>query len=123
MGRNRKPLDPRWVLNSGAGRFPACFNGYQQYQDWRYYMRVSLEGMRVGVCHDCTPEYKMEMMCQGRCEHPETVFVTRTLRSGDSEVIGVAEGTPYWEQVQEGKLVLVEQDNGEDQQPSEGQNG
>lgn len=119
MARDRK-LDPRWVLNAGGGgRFPPCFNSHQQYQDWRYYMRVSLEGLRLGVCHDCTPEYKMEMMCQGRCQHPETVFVTRTLRNGESEVIGVAEDTPYWKQVQEGKLVLAEQDDGEDQQPSE----
>lgn len=123
MARNRRSMDPRWVLNKGNGKFPPCFESYAQYTDWRMFMRASLESMRVGICHDCTPEYKMEMMCQNRCQHPETVFVTRTQRTGEMEMIGVAEGSLYWNSVQDGKLVLMEQDDDEDKQPSEREDG
>jgi hypothetical protein len=117
-----RPRNPRRVLNSG-GYYPACFNSAREYSEWRLLLRQSRESMRVGYCYDCTPDYKMEMMCEGRCEHPETQFVVlRDSGNGDEiQMIGVSDQSIYWARVEQGAAVIDGAEDGEDQQQGEGQ--
>ena len=49
---------------------PPCTN-LRDYKEWL--MMLPPTG-KYGFCEDCTPKYKLEMMDQGRCEHPEIRF-------------------------------------------------
>ena len=49
---------------------PSCSSA-EDYQEWHKLMPPT---GRYGFCEDCTPRYKMKMMNQGRCEHPEVRF-------------------------------------------------
>ena len=46
-------------------------------------------------CHDCDAETQAEMLAEGRCEHPEVVFVPVSHWSlgGEVEVIGIVPTT------------------------------
>jgi hypothetical protein len=68
------------------------------------------------VCIDCTPEFKEQMMCAGRCEHPETVFVTNIDKYGEAETVGINELSPWYRRVMKGQMVFVRKgdDNEED---------
>ena len=123
----RKPVvrkrDPRAVLNSG-GYYPACFNSSREFSQWQLLLRLSRESMRVGYCYDCTPDYKMEMMCEGRCEHPETQFVVlRDSKNSDEiQLVGVSDQSVYWAKVERGAALVIDgAEDGEDQQQGEGQ--
>ena len=103
--------DPRLVLNKYmAGYYPACFNSSAEYAQWRALMRTSQEHMAVGFCVDCTPEYKMEMMSEGRCAHPETRFVLRSTKTFGTELIGVSSKSIYWARIVQDSAVLREDD-------------
>lgn len=78
---------------------PACFAGKQEWKEyvvaWLMAGRQSENrGKRVGVsyCRDCTVAFKAQMMEEGRCQHPETVFIRADRGMGD--VIGVAIDRP-----------------------------
>lgn len=112
--------DPRSVLNHGDGYHPPCFDSAEQFAQWRMLLARSGGGMRVGFCLDCTPEYKMEMMCQDRCTHPETQFIVLRDHQDPEEVsvVGVSSASIYWARVERGVVVIDEGKDGEDQQPS-----
>lgn len=83
---------------------PKCFKSDESYHEYvATFLGASgseLKQPRVDVCRDCNPEYKEQMMKEGRCEHHETVFI-RSIRMG-GEVIGVAidsakKSTSAWE--------------------------
>lgn len=110
MALNR-PLalrNPRSILNKGGGYYPPCFKSATQYEQWRYLMRVSQESSRAGFCIDCTPEYKVHMLAQNKCIHPETVFVKRVMPSEPdyAESIGVSSASVFWACVERGVSVI-----------------
>lgn len=82
---------------------PSCFTQ----AEWRdYTVACSLSARHrkgalptVDHCRDCTQQYKRKMHDEGKCDHPETVFIKADM-GGD--VIGVAMLNPVrphvWEQ-------------------------
>lgn len=53
---------------------PACWSSVE---DWKEWNRLTLVADRPedNYCADCTPESKQRMMHEGRCSHPEVVFI------------------------------------------------
>lgn len=100
--------DPRTVLNQHAGSFPACFEDSEQYHNWLMYLRMSKQNPNVGICVDCTPRYKLQMLSEGRCAHPETKFAVlrNSFDAEQVEIIGVSSKSIYWAKVEEGSIVL-----------------
>ena len=80
---------------------PKCFKSDESYHEYVATFLGAygseLKQPKVEVCRDCNPEYKEQMMKEGKCDHHETVFI-RSNRMG-GEVIGVAIGksTSAWE--------------------------
>lgn len=105
-----RPRDPRAVLNQDGGSYPACFNSSREYHQWLLLLRLSRQHMGVGICVDCTQQYKMEMLSEGRCVHPETKFaVLRNSNDEDQvEIIGVSSKSIYWARVEGGKTIIDE---------------
>lgn len=54
---------------------PACFESEEQWEEYQSLYRYSMGRGRVNYCLDCLPEYRNCMVCEGRCSHPETVFI------------------------------------------------
>lgn len=100
--------DPRFILNpSFNDRKPECFDSKSQYQEYMYWKRLSLEThIHRGVCADCTPEFKEQMLTQGRCEHPETIFVQAVNRFREVETVGVSKDSKWWPKVMKGQMVF-----------------
>ena len=59
-------------------RVPKCFDSKLQHRAWKEQAAVCNPLPSFNVCTDCTPEYKLEMMMQKRCENPHIDFVERT---------------------------------------------
>lgn len=86
---------------------PKCFTDRQ----WKEYEVHSLDTPsntnRKGYanpCMDCTPEHKREMRAEGRCDHPETVFIVRKGRE-ENDIEGINSDTfPTWERACRGNL-------------------
>lgn len=111
-----RPRNPRTVLNNLSGPYPSCFNSADEYYQWRFLLQLSRENIRVGFCIDCTPEYKMEMMRQDRCEHLETQFIVlRDKKDADQvELVGVSSASVFWAKVERGAAFISEAEDGED---------
>jgi hypothetical protein len=45
----------------------------EQFRAWKL-LAINTVGVTSGICTDCTPEYKTEMLEQKRCTHPEIEF-------------------------------------------------
>lgn len=117
MGISGSRRDPRAVLNKDAGAYPACFPSSRHFHQWLLLLQISGENKRVGYCLDCTPQYKMEMMSEGRCEHPETQFIVRR-NSQDAdqlEMVGVSSASVYWARVESGRAIIDGAEDGKDQ--------
>lgn len=113
--------DPRLVLSGAhAQSCPDCFNSAAQYRDWMHLNRQASQPRDPNYCLDCTPEFKEQMLTQGRCRHPETRFVIWASQRREIELIGVCNKSPMWKRVIAGNTILNWGDDGEDQQPSEG---
>lgn len=84
-------------------------------------MHTSGENARLGMCVDCTPEYKWRMMQEQRCTHPETQFIVRrNSRDPDLlELIGVSRRSVYWAKVENGSSVVDKAEH-DDQQQNQG---
>lgn len=125
MARKGDPgrRDPRAILNKNAGSYPACFNSSREYHQWLLLLRISKDHPGVGFCVDCTPEYKMEMMSEGRCAHPETQFIVRrnSMDPDQVEIVGVSSKSVYWAKVETGSPVVDGAEYGKDQQQNERQ--
>lgn len=114
-----KRKDPRAVLNKGGGGVhPACFPDAEGFRQWYLLLVLSGEHRRSGYCLDCTPEYKTQMMAEGRCEHPETKWVMFKNRheADQLDVVGVSSESIYWAKVENGATVVGRQMYGQDQQ-------
>lgn len=100
--------DPRYILNaSHFEKEPACFNSESQYKEYLQLKRISGEAhLYRGVCADCTPEFKEQMLTEGRCEHPETVFVQVFNFAGEPETVGVADNHKWWPKVKKGQMIF-----------------
>jgi hypothetical protein len=70
---------------------PKCFDP----RDWEAYQRLCQESGcewdASRYCRDCNQATKERRVAEGRCEHPETVFV---LRRG--EYVGLRADDPGW---------------------------
>ena len=68
---------------------------FETKRDWQLY----LEGRSpAGPCYDCSPTYQADMIAQGRCQHPEVVFLTvkgRTIGLKSHEQLGGASRQTY----------------------------
>lgn len=111
--------DPRRVLHGSHAQFcPPCFHNAAQYRQWIYLNTQATQPKDRSYCLDCTPEFKDQMMKEGRCSHPETRFVIWASRSRELEVIGVSNKSIYWNKVMAGQTILNWGEDGEDQQSS-----
>lgn len=64
--------------------YPACFESEEQWLEFADLWKLSQPNVKMKMCHDCTPEWRDQMIRENRCAHPETVFVLL-----DGEVVGV----------------------------------
>ena len=53
--------------------YPLCFDSRNQYEMWKL-AGLNTGGVSSGICTDCTPEYKKEMLLQERCTEPSVKF-------------------------------------------------
>ncbi len=73
---------------------PPCFRSHGEWREYVVAWRLSVRQLngasrlQVEFCRDCTPKYKAHMQEQGRCTHPETVFIRPHQKHGD-EMVGV----------------------------------
>lgn len=75
---------------------PTCFDSDAQWREYAVVSHVAYANQggkpadrqlaRVNYCRDCSPEFKRKREIEGRCGHPETVFVRRET----AETIGVS---------------------------------
>jgi hypothetical protein len=110
-----KAKTKQWVLSSSApNATPSCFDSKEQYKSYMQLKKMSVHVMDHNFCLDCTPEFKCRMLSEGRCEHPETMFITvirEAGRSVESEVEGVSMRSIRWPKVSDGKAVVLFDEN------------
>lgn len=75
--------------------YPSCFNSVDDYLVWKYLaLKTVKKKLADNICMDCSPEYKREMVKQGRCQHPETKFFVinryKDKKYYMSEMVGVS---------------------------------
>lgn len=98
-----KPYNPEWC--------PPCFENRLQYQDYMWQShRANQPHDPMNHCLDCTREYKIQMLKEKRCEHPETIFVVwKNAARGPKEIegelhtqeepdiLGISNNSKFWE--------------------------
>lgn len=109
--------DPRNVLShSHAVVKPLCFESALQYRQYVTLMRQAARPKDDGYCLDCTPEFKTQMLEEGRCSHPETRFALwKDHATQELEIIGVSDTSRFWGKVLEGNTIINGEEDGEDQ--------
>lgn len=65
-------------------QYPQCFDSPDQWAEYQELWKLS-QGGKVRFCLDCQPRYRDEMTKQGRCAHPETIFI----KPPDGEMLGI----------------------------------
>ena len=77
-----KQYNPEW--------YPPCFKDREQYKNYMWsIVKVGLPSDGTNYCLDCTREYKIKMLKEKRCEHPETIFVEwRNTDKSAEEMVG-----------------------------------
>jgi hypothetical protein len=79
-------------------------------------MRQAARPKDDGYCLDCTPEFKTQMLEEGRCSHPETRFALwKDHATGELEIIGVSNQSRFWGDVLEGNTIINGYEDDEDQ--------
>tara|TARA_R110000868_G_scaffold301295_1_gene561747 strand:- start:1020 stop:1451 length:432 start_codon:yes stop_codon:yes gene_type:complete len=59
-----------------SSKFPPCFNNKKEYQNYlRLVAKAKEPNDPNNYCMDCTRDYKIKMLREKRCSHPETIFV------------------------------------------------
>lgn len=83
-----------WMVGHGMAdqQTPACFDSDVEWREYAVSFLLASRAMngsvpKVDYCRDCTPKHKALMLAEGKCAHPETVFI-QSERHRD--VIGVA---------------------------------
>jgi hypothetical protein len=69
---------------------PPCFPTQEQWEEyvalWSLVERItSRYSQHVEFCRDCTPAHRAQMLGEGKCTHPETIFVRRK-----GELLGIS---------------------------------
>ena len=85
------------------GSIPKCFDSRLQFRTWVEQARVCSPLPPFSVCTDCTPEYKLKMMHERRCENPHIDFVERTTKIDTKKGVVVykfIEGEPNLERLE-----------------------
>lgn len=72
---------------------PKCFSTEADYREYIVLFMASMVGgakarNQADYCRDCNPKYQSAMAEQGRCAHPETVFVREDKSGGD--MVGIS---------------------------------
>lgn len=98
-----KRYNPEW--------YPPCFESKNQYVEYMAQaVKVSQPLDDTNYCMDCSRKYKIEMLKEKRCEHPETIFVTWkstykdpngvigkfNTKQDEPDVIGVSNISRFW---------------------------
>lgn len=70
--------------------YPPCFESKDKYDTYMWTVaKVGLPMDCNNYCLDCTHEYKIDMLKEKRCTHPETIFVEwRTAYKKEEELQG-----------------------------------
>lgn len=85
------------------GSIPKCFDSRLQFKTWVEQARACSPLPPFSVCTDCTPEYKLKMMHEKRCENPHIDFVERItkIETKEGEVVyKFIEGEPNLERLE-----------------------
>ena len=94
-----KPYNPDW--------YPPCFESKEQHLDYMSQVRKTNQPFDpLNYCLDCTRKYKIEMLKQKKCEHPETIFVVwRSSNKKDKppsiipeepDILGISNNSKFW---------------------------
>jgi hypothetical protein len=82
-----KPYNPDW--------YPPCFESKKQHDEYMWQMQKTNQPLDpLNYCLDCTREYKIQMLAEKRCEHPETIFVVWKSSGKKDKLIGVIPDKP-----------------------------
>lgn len=75
--------------------YPPCFLSKKAFDEWR--LLYDELGLRLpageAFCFDCTQQRKLEAIAEGRCTHPDVVFVELTDEDGETFTAGLR---PWW---------------------------
>ena len=94
------PHNPDW--------YPPCFESKESHTGylWQSY-RTNQPHDPLNYCLDCTREYKVKMLEQKKCEHPETIFVVwRSSHKKDMptggvldtpDILGISNNSRFWD--------------------------
>ena len=94
-----KPYNPDW--------YPPCFESKEQHLEYMWQVRKTNQPFDpLNYCLDCTRDYKIKMLKQKRCEHPETIFVVwRSSNKKDKppsivpeepDILGISNNSKFW---------------------------
>ena len=104
MSYDIEPCNPNW--------YPPCFESQEQHKNYMWSMaRVGLPMDCNNYCLDCTRDYKVQMLAESRCKHPETIFVewrnnyksddelkgTLVSQLNEPDVLGISNLSRFWE--------------------------
>ena len=53
---------------------PLCFDSKRDWLEYQALASITRGSAIHGFCEDCTPEYKAQMIEEGRCAFPRTTF-------------------------------------------------
>lgn len=93
------PHNPDW--------YPPCFENKEHHQDYMFQVqRTNQPFDPLNYCLDCTREYKIQMLKEKRCEHPETIFVVwrsshKKHKVGvfteEPDILGISNNSKFWD--------------------------
>jgi len=89
--------------------YPPCFASQQQHKEYMFAVVQTGRPMDPNnYCMDCTRGYKVKMLREKKCEHPETIFVTwrttykqptaegRVVSTTETDMIGISDISKFW---------------------------
>lgn len=94
------PHNPNW--------YPPCFESKERHTAYMWQShRTNQPHDPLNYCLDCTREYKVKMLEQKKCEHPETIFVVwRSSHKKDMptghildtpDILGISNNSRFWD--------------------------
>jgi hypothetical protein len=97
---NIKPYDPNW--------YPPCFKNKKKHDEYMWQMQKTNQPLDpLNYCLDCTRAYKVQMLKEKKCEHPETIFVVwKSSNKKDKptgsipeepDILGISNNSKFWD--------------------------
>ncbi len=78
------------LYRSAVRQRPACFRR-KEWVEWLRVARYSLKRLDSDplqhYCYDCLPHFKRQQQAEGKCSHPDVIFV-RVQTLGEYELVG-----------------------------------